>query len=174
MKKKTKESIDFLEKLHKYITTNPTFRKDTRKKKETEIQTEIRPLIIGFLKKYFKEKGFKDHEKKAHKSFYWEGQEGTYGKKRKTTFGARNYPDFIIEDPYLIAIEYKQNDNGAIVKHGIGQSIVHTLSGDFDFVYYLFHDQNKDKKIVNSLKGVIEKNIIKLIWDEFNIFLRII
>ncbi len=63
---------------------------------------------------------------KAHRSFYWEGQEGKYGKERATTFGARNYPDFIITDPYLVAIEYKQSPNGSTVKQGMGQSMMHT------------------------------------------------
>lgn len=50
----------------------------------------------------------------------------------------------------LGAIEYKQSPNGSTVKHDIGQSIMHTLSEEFDFVYYLFHDESKDKRIENS------------------------
>jgi hypothetical protein len=34
--------------------------------------------------------GYKDNIGKAHKSFYWEGQEGKIGKERATIFGARN------------------------------------------------------------------------------------
>ncbi len=109
------------------------------------IQTELRPLIIRYLEEHFASQGYKDAVKKANGSFYWESQEGKYVKGRRKTFGARNYPDFIITDPYLIAIEYKQNENGSTVKQGIGQSIMHTLTGDFDYVYYLFHDQNGDK-----------------------------
>ena len=80
--------------------------KKTNGKSESQIQAEIRPLIIQYLEKWFKDNGFTDNVAKAHKSFYWEGQEGLYGKARETTFGSRNYPDFIITDPYLMAIEY--------------------------------------------------------------------
>ena len=174
MKKKTKQVTEFLNDLHEYITKDLQFRKDTRGKSETAIQAEIRPIIVNFLTKYFAKLGFKDAERKANVSFYWEGQEGVYGKERQFTFGSRTYPDFIVTDPYLIAIEYKQSDNGAVVKHGIGQSMMHTLSGDFDYVYYLFYDQNKDKKITNSIQFEKESKIIDLIWDEFNVFMKFV
>ena len=99
--KKTSQVTGFIENLHKYITEDPQFRKNTLTKSELQIQTEIRPLIISFLEKYFGERGYKDATAKANKSFYWEGQEGRYGNQGKTTFGSRNYPDFIITNPYL-------------------------------------------------------------------------
>ena len=174
MKKKTKRVIRFLEELHLTITNDPQFRKDTRRKSETQIQTEIRPLIIDYLIKYFASLDYKDAVAKANKSFYWEGQEGTLGIKRKLTLGARNYPDFIIQDPYLIAIEYKQSESGSTIKQGIGQSIMHTLSGDFDYVYYLFHDQHNEKRIRDSLLNEKEIEIVKLMWDQFNVFVKVI
>ena len=139
-----------------------------------EIQTEIRPLIIQYLEKYFAAAGFKDAIAKANKSFYWEGQEGEYGKTRKTTFGARNYPDFIVTLPYLVAIEYKQSPNGSTVKQGIGQSIMHTLSEDFHYVYYLFHDESKDKRIERSIGDNIEKLVLDRMWQDFNVFIRFV
>ena len=173
MKKKTQQVYEFLDGLHKFIVCDPQFRKDTSNKSEVRIQTEIRPIIIRYLTKYFEKMGYKDAYAKANESFYWEGQEGNYGKRRKQIFGARNYPDFIITKPYLTAIEYKKSDNGGLVKTGIGQSIMHTLSGDFDYVYYLFHDQNKGKKIHNSIRNKPkEKEIIIMIWNKFNVFLR--
>ena len=174
MRNKTQKLIEFLENLHNYIINDDQFRKKTQNKKETFIQAEIRPIIINFLTEYFENSGYKDAKGKANNSFYWGGQEGKYGKQRKTTFDSRNYPDFIIEEPYLIAIEYKRSDNGSVVKQGIGQSIIHTLSGDFDFVYYLFHDQTKDKSIKSSLNLPIEKSIKERIWDDFNVFLKIV
>lgn len=123
MKKKTAKVTKFIEGLHKYIVGHPQFRKKTGDKSEVQIQTEIRPLILQYLQRHFRDSGYTDDVAKAHKSFYWEGQEGKYGKDKATTFGARNYPDFIITEPYLIAIEYKQSPNGSTVKHGIGQSI---------------------------------------------------
>ena len=174
MKKKTKKVSQFLDGLHNYIINHHHLRKDTSGKSETAIQTEIRPIIVDYLRKHFKTVGYKDPEAKANASFYWEGQEGSFGKQRALTFGSRAYPDFIITNPYVLAIEYKQSDNGAVVKHGIGQSMMHTLSGDFDYVYYLFFDQNKDKRIKESIKNQKESRIINLIWDEFNVFMRFV
>jgi hypothetical protein len=174
MRAKTKQVTEFLEGLHQYIINDYQFRKDASTKSESEMQTEIRPIIVNYLREYFKDIGYKDAEGKANASFYWEGQEGVYGKRRKLTFGARNYPDFIVTKPYLTAIEYKKSDSGSLVKQGIGQSIMHTLSGDFDFVYYLFQDTNKDKRIHESTKESIEKGIIEMMWNRFNVFIKII
>ena len=174
MKKKTKSLIKFVDNLHTFITTNPQFRKDTKNKSEVFVQTEIRPLIIQYLEKHFKKAGYKDFTQKANKSFYWEGQEGSYGKKGELIFASRGYPDFIIMKPYLIAIEYKQGTSGSLVKQAIGQSIIHTVSSNFDYVYVLFHDENKDKKIEKSLNNNNEKTILKKIWNEFNVYVKFI
>jgi len=93
MQKKTKKVTAFIEGLHNHIVSSPQFRKKTAGKSETQIQAEIRPLIIQYLEKHFS-KRYKDSVGKANKSFYWEGQEGKHGKVRDTTFGSRNYPDF--------------------------------------------------------------------------------
>ena len=148
MKKKTTKVTKFIEDLHEFIITNPQFRKKTNTKSEIQIQAEIRPLILQYLEKYFSIIGYKDPIAKANKSFYWEGQEGKYGRERRETFGSRNYPDFIITNPYLIAIEYKQSPNGSTVKQGLGQSFMHTMTEDFHYVYYLFHDESKEREIV--------------------------
>jgi len=174
MKKKSSKVAAFIEGLHDYIVTNPQFRKNTKDKSEVQIQAEIRPLIIQYLQSYFKEAGYKDDVAKANKSFYWEGQEGKYGKDRAATFGARNYPDFIITDPYLVAVEYKQSPNGSTVKQGIGQSLMHTMTEDFHYVYYLFHDESKDKKIEKSGENEKEKCILGKMWSDFNVFIRFI
>lgn len=174
MRKKTAKLSQFIEGLHKFLTKHPQFRKNTNGKTETQIQAEIRPLIIQYLEKWFQESGIKDYVAKAHKSFYWEGQEGRYGKARETTFGSRNYPDFIITHPYLLAIEYKQSGNGSTVKQGLGQSIMHTLSDDFHYVYYLFHDESKEKKIEKSTKNPIEISVLDKMWSDFNVFVRFV
>ena len=174
MRKKSKKAIEFVTGLHKFIVNHPQFRKKTAGKSETQVQTEIRPLILRYLENYFAKGGFSDPVAKANKSFYWEGQEGSFGKSRNTTFGSRNYPDFIIQEPYSVAVEYKQSPNGSTVKHGIGQSIMHTLCGDFDFVYYLFHDESKDKCVERSKTRPIEKATIARMWQEFNVRIRFI
>lgn len=178
MKKKSEKLESFILGLHKHITTNRQFRKNTNGKSEVQIQTEIRPLIVDYLKEYFRNEGVVDFERKAYDSFYWEGQEGRNTDKRKGAFGAFNYPDFIIKKPYNIAVEYKQSPNGSIVKHGIGQSILHTMTGEHDFVYFLFRDQSEDLRIVESVKNDSdnnrEKEIIQTLWDDFNVRLVII
>jgi len=174
LKKKTAKVSSFIEQMHNFIISNPQFRRDTRNKTETQIQAELRPILLSYLEKYFQAKGYKDYTAKTNKSFYWEGQEGQYGKCRATTFGARNYPDFIITNPYLIAVEYKQSSSGSTIKHGIGQSIMHTLCEDFHYVYYLFHDQNKDKKIRESFSNDTEKFIIEKMWKDFNVFIALV
>jgi len=82
--------------------------------------------------------------------------------------------DFIITSPYLIAIEYKQSATGSTVKQGIGQSVLHTLCGDFGFVYYLFHDETKDNIIENSINNPTEKMIIEKMWKEFNVYIKFV
>lgn len=174
VKRKTKEFVNFVDSLHEFIVSDPQFRKNTTLKSETWIQAEIRPLIIKFLEIYFKKNGYVDFVAKANSSFYWEGQEGAFGKKRATTFASRNYPDFIITYPYLIAIEHKQGKTGSLVKQAIGQSMMHTLSGDFDYVYVLFHDENQDKRIEKSLNKDKEKFISKKVSTDFNVFLKFV
>lgn len=174
MRKKSVKAINFVANLHEFVVSDPQFRKNTVTVSEAQIQAELRPLIIRYLENYFSGLGYKDAVAKANRSFYWEGQEGTFGKIRETTFGSRNYPDFIIKSPYSVVIEYKQDRSGSVVKHGIGQSIMHTLSGDFDFVDYLFHDESKDKRIEKSATGHPEAAIIEQMWSDFNVFIRFV
>lgn len=174
MRKKSAKLTKFINGLHKYVVTHPQFRKRTAGKSEVHIQAEIRPLIISYLEKWFHSQGYIDSVGKAHKSFYWEGQEGKFGLQRATTFGSRNYPDFIITEPYLVAIEYKQSQSGSLVKQGIGQSIMHTLTDEFHYVYYLFHDESPDGRIEKSIKNKKEKDILSKMWDDYNIFVRFV
>lgn len=159
--------------LHNYIINDRSLRKNTKGKSEVQIQTELRPVIIDFLKKWFKEEGVVDYEGKAHDAFYWEGQEGRNKSKRNGTFGAFNYPDFVIKKPYNIAVEYKQSQNGSTVKQGIGQSVMHTMSEDYDYVYYLFRDQSGGK-IEESRNRRPEQKILGTLWKDFNVKLEII
>ena len=109
LKKKSVKAIEFMNGLHQAVISDPQFRRETAKKTESQIQTEIRPLILRYLEDYFTALGYKDAIAKAHRSFYWEGQEGSFGKTRAPTFGSRNYPDFILKFPYAVAVEYKQS-----------------------------------------------------------------
>lgn len=60
------------------------------------------------------------------------------------------------------------------MKEGIGQSIMHTLSEDFDFVYYLFHDESKDKRIEGSIKDETESLVLKKMLDDFNVLIKFV
>jgi hypothetical protein len=174
MRRKTAGCTSFINGLHDYIVSHPQLRRDTRAKAEKEIQAELRPIVIRYLEMHFEAEGFKDYIAKANQSFYWEGQEGSHGRQRPAVFGARNYPDFIITKPYLVAIEYAQSPHGSSVKRGIGQSMIHTLCGEYDFVYYLFHDESADKRIHSSILGETESAILKQAWDDFNVLVRFI
>jgi len=142
------------------------------KKSEQAVQTEIRPIIISFLEKHFREAGYVDYVAKANNGFYWEGQEGGHTVRRKQIFASRNYPDFIIQAPYLIAIEYKKSANGSLVKQAIGQSMMHTLSGEYDFSLILFHDENTDMRIAKSAKEPPQTEIIKKAEKDLNVFIK--
>lgn len=174
MRKKTSKLVAFIEGLHDFIITHPQFRKQPKGKSEVAIQTEIRPLIIRYLEKHFDEAGYTDAVAKANKSFYWEGQEGKYGRERGTIFSTRSYPDFIIVKPYLIAIEYKKNQNPSVLKQLIAQSMVHTLSGEFHYTYCLFHDESTDKKILKSVDGEAETKVINSMCENFNVFMKFV
>lgn len=175
MRKKTKNVVNFINGLHDYIINDRCFRKNTESKSEVEIQRELRPLILSYLEEFFKDKGYKDYKKKAYSSFYWEGQEGKFEKDRNPLFGSKNYPDFIITAPYLVAVEYKQSSYGSTVKQGIGQSLMHTLSEDFSYVYLLFHDENKNKRIEESTKNPgRESYVIDRMWKDNNIMVKFV
>ena len=60
------------------------------------------------------------------------------------------------------------------MKTAIGQSLMHTLSNDFDFVYVLFHDENKDKRIEKSITQQKERRVMKNVWDNFNVTLKFV
>ncbi len=174
MKKKSNKAIRFLEDLYEYLSTHPRIRHDTTKHSEADIQRELRQFIIEYLQDYWKDQNIIDYRRKANASFYWEGQEGSYKKERTATFASRNYPDFIVKEPYKIAIEYKQSNSGALIKRGIGQCLIHTLSGDFDFVLFIFKDQNRDSKIAKCQSLDKEKMIIDKVWRDFNVVVKIL
>ena len=175
MKYKSQNLVKFIDGLHNHILSHPHFRSNLNGKTESQIQTEIRPMIVEYLTYQYKDRGRKNFINEANESFYWEGQEGYYRETKSSLFGSKNYPDFVITKPYNIAVEYKKNDYGSLVKQGIGQSIIHTLSQEFDYVYFLFHDTSKEENIRNSfISGIREKYIIKVLQEQFNVFLKII
>ncbi|MCK4828883.1 hypothetical protein KA005_74855, partial [bacterium] len=58
MKKKSAKVTKFMEDLHDFIVSSPQFRKKTMGKSESQIQTEIRPLLLQYLERYFAGEGY--------------------------------------------------------------------------------------------------------------------
>jgi len=73
MKNKSNKDKSFIEGLHKYIITHPQFRKKTNGNSETQIQAEIRPLIIRYLGKHFEDAGYKEFVARENHDYrdYW-------------------------------------------------------------------------------------------------------
>ncbi len=51
---------------------------------------------------------------------------------------------------------------------------MHTLSDEFNFVYYLFHDLSSDKRIELSITNDREAGIIERMWSDFNVLIRFV
>lgn len=50
----------------------------------------------------------------------------------------------------------------------------HTLSEESHFVYYLFHEESKDKRIEKSIKNDRESFIIEKMWNDFNVYIKFV
>ena len=52
---------------------------------------------------------------------------------------------------------------------------MHTLSEDFHYVYLLFHDQNKDKRIEESVNNEgRELYVINRMWKDNNVMVKFV
>lgn len=143
-------------------------------KRESEIQRGLYPLIVGYVAKYYRQAGYKNPQRKAAEAVYWEGQDGPSKDPKVSVFAARAYPDFIIREPYRIAIEYKQSRSGSLMKRCIGQGLMYIMSEDYDFAYLLFDDQSKNKAILKSMAHPREKSIALRMWRDFNMKMQIL
>lgn len=162
--KKTEKAVAFIDGIVAAVVNCPTYRLDVSGMSEQDIQREMRQPLMDYLKSRGVDAG---------KDLYWEGQEGGYGGEKYKLFTGKNHPDFIINRPYSIAVEYKQGEFGAKVKELIGQSVAHTHSGEFDFVLSIFRDATKKGLICQSKLGENEKDLIDWL-EERNVFLRFV
>ena len=121
MKRKSKPLLTFIDGLEDYVDRYELRPKKTQGTSEAAIQAEYQAIFRDYLEDYFRTAGYKEVKAKVKEVFYWEGQDRPNRDKRTEVFASRNYPDFIIREPYRIAVEYKQSDSGALVKQGIGQ-----------------------------------------------------
>ena len=51
---------------------------------------------------------------------------------------------------------------------------MHTMGGEFDFVYCLIHDESQNKKMLKSIINEKEKIIIQKIKEDYNVFMKFI
>lgn len=174
MRKKSQAAELFIDNLITHIENNVLRQKKTSGKRETEIQRGLYPLIADYMTDYWRKAGYKNFKTKGRDTVYWEGQDGSNPLPRLPVFTARSYPDFIILEPYRIAIEYKQSNQGSLVKESLGQALLYMMSGDYDFAYILFDDQTQDKAIRKSLANLCELEIADRMWREFNIKMQIL
>ena len=172
--KKTAQLNNFINGLEQHIKNHLRLPKATVGKRENSIHGQLFSIFVEYLEKYYQAEGLLNYREKAARSFYWEGQDNKNNRHSpQEFFASRNYPDFVIREPYSIAIEYKQSDSGSLIKQAIGQSMVHILNEEYGFVYILFNDQTKEKTIRNSLKNVKEKSVCDVLWKNFNIKLHV-
>ena len=52
VKPKSQKSIKFIEELHKHIIKSPLLRQNVHNKNESQIQTELRPIIFNYANEY--------------------------------------------------------------------------------------------------------------------------
>ena len=78
MKRKTKAFIKFAHDLHEFIISDPQFRQDTSSRSESEIQAEIRPLIIKYLEQYFENAAGRVYRYYPGPGRHWGGVVGTW------------------------------------------------------------------------------------------------
>ena len=71
----SQKSINFIQELHKHIVRSPLLRQKVQNKNESQIQTELRPIIFNYMVKHFQNQNWKNPEKGAKNAFFWEGQE---------------------------------------------------------------------------------------------------
>ncbi len=58
---------------------------------------------------------------------------------------------------------------------GVGHSPrIHTMCEEFHYVYYLFHDESKDKRIERSVESDVEASIIDRMWNDFNVQIKFV
>jgi len=174
MRNKSKPAEQFIDGLIEHIERHVLRQKHILEKREAEIQRGLHPLIVEYVADHYRDAGYKNYRKKAAEVVYWEGQDAPNVEEKVSVFAARCYPDFIIREPYRIAIEYKKSNTGALVKQCIGQGMMYIVSDDYDFAYLLFDDQSKDKKIRKAMAQSREQAIALRMWRDFNMKIHIL
>ena len=69
MRRKSKKATEFIQSLHLHLVKSPLLRKNVQNKTERDIQTELRPIIFDYMKKYFEKENRKNPENMAKNIF---------------------------------------------------------------------------------------------------------
>jgi len=173
----TKKRIEFLDKILSAMESHELFCDLVSRERDTESQIQ-KALFLRLQKKlpWIIQSIFGYNEKKANKivdtQFAWE-QKKKISVKNFPFFATNHRPDAqLVVDNLRIGIEIKKGDNGLAIRSGIGQSVVY--STQFDFVLYFFVDISKGFDIKSSTSALKEAELIKMLWDSFNIRFRVV
>ena len=173
----TKKRIEFLDAILSEMESHEIFSDYVSRERDSESQIQ-KALFLRLQQKLpsIIQETFGYTEKKAKQivdaQFAWE-------QKKKTVvnnfpfFSTNHRPDAqLLVENLRIAIEIKKGDSGLAVRSGIGQSIVY--STQFDFVLYFFVDITKGLDIKSSTSATKESELIRALWDNFNIRFRVV
>lgn len=109
---------------------------------------------------------------KADDALLWDGDARTVINSLQF-LGVQHRPDFEIRiENCRIGIEVKRGESGSDIRAGLGQAIVYCQH--YDFVIYLFADTSKDSKILKSLPGAQEAELLISLWDNYNIRFEVV
>ncbi len=151
---------------------------DYKKKNEAFLKQYMhQPLqrcMLDIVRRVYPKVSPATHAKKAKDALLWEGDVKT-NVSHVRFLGVQHRPDFVVEIGELkIAVEVKRGEKGSAIREGIGQSLVYSCSGKFQFVVYLFVDTSKDKRLRNSLQQSADAAFIESLWNEFNVRFAIV
>jgi hypothetical protein len=145
-----------------------------KKQSEDKIKSYQHQPLLNTIKDIYEATGMlaSNAIEKAKKFLIWESNV-TQTLNNMKLFGVSHRPDFLVlMDGMRIAVEIKKGKNGSSIREGIGQSI--TYSHHYDFVVYLYIDITEDKRILNSIDGEKESNIIADLWSHNNVMFDIV
>jgi len=174
---KTAKSVNIVTRIASVLKTPDVFNViKYQDKKEDYIKAQMYPHLIREIAKLYEEvNGHKPDTslKKAKENLLWEGNVSTTV-NNVTLFGTWHRPDMVLEftDNMRIAIEVKRGDAGKDIRDGVGQAIFY--SQHFNFVILLHVDTGKEKNILNSINGDREKEMMKSLWDNYNILIDVV
>lgn len=176
-KKKTKRAETIIQGIMAPLKSDKIYKTINYKhKNEAEIKLFMHSVLLDGLKKIYRrmQPNLREStiQKKADRSLFWESDV-------KTTInniiflGVQHRPDFLVDIYGLrIGVEIKRGDDGSSIREGLGQSLVY--STEYDFVVYLFIDISSDKKIGRSYNGQEEKQMVKSLWENYNIWFDVV